>query len=145
MARAKRPTGNGIHLDGIRDELRAALVRQVKRGDPRLIECDQLSSREREQINDRSPEIRSAQRKIEQIDNRVGIVTRTPYWRRWPELENVPGVQDRTVKRVFIDRYDNVRPIHTPAPTAPPYDATADLAAISDELGLPPHTEAIWI
>jgi hypothetical protein len=146
MARSKRPTGNGIHLDGIRNELRDALVARVKRGDPRLHAdfCGvELSSRQREEANAASPEIRSARRNIEQIDKGVGIITRTPYWRRWPELENVPGVQERAVRRVFIDRYDNVRPIHTP--WGPPYDNEADLAAILAELELPPDTEVIQI
>jgi hypothetical protein len=146
MARAKRPTGNGIHLDGIRDELRDNLVAQVKRGDPQLHAdfCGrELSSQERREANERSPEIRSARRKIEQIDAGLSIITGKPYWRRWPELEHVPGVQERAVKRVFIDRYDNVRPIHTP--WGPPYDNEADLTAILAELELSPDTEVIWI
>jgi hypothetical protein len=149
VARAIRPTGDGIHLDGIRGELRDALLRRVQRGDPRVLEdllCGRkLSLREREQINQRSPEIRSAKRKIEQIDAGLPIITGTPYPRRWPELENVPGVVERTVKRVFIDRYDNVRPVHTPRPTQPPYATKADLAAILAELELPTDTEVIWI
>jgi hypothetical protein len=148
MARSKRPSGNGIRLDGIRDELRAALVARVKRGDPRLVadfSGHELSSLERERANERSPEIGSPKRKIELIDAGLPIITGTPYSQRWPELENVPGVQERSVKRVFIDRYGKVRPIHAPRPTRPPYDTEADLAAILAELELPTDTEVIWI
>jgi hypothetical protein len=35
--------------------------------------------------------------------------------------------------------------VFTPAPTAPPYDAAADLAAVLAELALPPDTEVIRV
>jgi hypothetical protein len=160
VARSKRPTGNGIRLDGLRAELRSALVGQVERGDPRYLGDwgPELSSQERREANEASPAIRQARRKIDAIDRGVGIVCGCPHPRGWPELANVPQVADRSLKRVFVDKHDNIRPVWTPRHTVPHdpdaevdemiqrrLDAlAAEVADIFAELELPVQ-EVCWI
>lgn len=146
MARAKRPGGNGIRLNGLRASLRANEVAQVKRGDPRLGGDwgPEQSNVQRDRAIEESPVIRQARRRIEAIEAGAGIITRRPQPTRWPELANVPGVE--AVRRVYVDRHDAVRPIHTPR--AATYDTkalAAELAAICAELDLPAAAEVVWM
>ncbi len=114
MAKLLTPQHGGVHLPGIREELRSRWHGEVLRGDPRLLAdfAPDMTSEERRQANAASPVVRQAERMVDRIDAGEDIETGRPSARDWPELAGVSWSADPSVRRVVVSADDTVRPIY---------------------------------